>query len=346
MNSWENIKFDYPAIPTMISREETLYLYWLGANYWKNTGHIVEIGPWLGGSTFCLTSGMRDNNHKSAHCLHVFDNFLWRDFMASRAPLPLKDGDSFQAYFESNLSSFSDLVRIHRSALPSDPTPLDKLAASIHTPGSGNVPVLNWGLGEPVEILFVDGAKSWTGFKHLLQVFNEHLIPEESLLVCQDYKFWGAYWVPMMLEYFMDHFDITHNLNYNTVSFRLKRRISEEEFNKMPGYKDLEVDIGIELLERASQRLLNMGDRLGGLILQGCKVRYYLNMGKENAAIRLFRKLEATWPIRIETHTIVSMRGWLEKETDTIYAPSFYWHFSSAMRKIQRIMNRATNRVL
>lgn len=347
MKPWDNLNFNCPDIPTMITTEEMRYLYWLGEHFWEDTGNIVEIGPWLGGSTACLASGMRHRVHPAKSKCHVFDNFIWRDFMSTRASLPITDGSSFQPYFEDNLASFSDILVVHRQALPDDDIPLDKLADSIKSTGENdNIAPLAWNADEPVEILFIDGAKSWTGLAHLLRAFNQSLIPDKSLIVCQDYKFWGSYWVPMMLEYFMDHFDITHNLNYNTVSFRLKRRISEEEFNNMPGYKDLEVDSGIELLETASQRLMKMGDRLGGLILQGCKVRYYLNMGEKEAAIRLFRKLEASWPVRIENHTINSMRAWLEKETDTIHAPSLYWRFSSLTRKLWRVMNRLTNRVL
>ena len=341
MRPWDSLKFDCLDIPTMITGEEMRYLYWLGRNFWKDNGHIVEIGPWLGGSTACLASGMRHRiRHPERKC-HVFDNFIWRDFMSARAGLPLNTGDSFQSYFQENLADFNDLLVVHRQALPEDDVPLDELANSIRSTGDEKkIEPLVWNTGEPVEILFIDGAKSWTGLAYLLRVFNEALIPGKSFLVCQDYKFWGSYWVPMMFEYFIEHFDMTHNLNHNTVSFRLTRGISESEFDKMPDYKYIGIENGIELLEAASQRLQNIGDRMGGLILQGCKVRFYLNMGNIDAAIHLFRKLEATWPIRFENHTINSMRAWLENETETIHAPSLYCHFCSKMRKIQRRMNR------
>ena len=82
---WNRIRFHLPpTIPAMISAEERRYLYWLASENWKCEGHIVEVGPWLGGSTYCLAEGMRDNSVEGTHKLHVFDNFVWREFMRGR----------------------------------------------------------------------------------------------------------------------------------------------------------------------------------------------------------------------------------------------------------------------
>jgi hypothetical protein len=52
---WNGIRFRLPpTIPSMISAEERRYLYWLASENWKCEGHIVEVEPWLGGSTYCL----------------------------------------------------------------------------------------------------------------------------------------------------------------------------------------------------------------------------------------------------------------------------------------------------
>lgn len=346
MSSWDNIEFDNPEIPTMISREETQYLFWLGAHYWKNSGHIVEIGPWLGGSTICLASGMRNNGPISKYKLHVFDNFIWRDFMADRSALSLKNGDSFQPYFESNLASSCDLIESHRSALPDDPTPLDKLAESIHTTESADIATLYWTSGEPVEILFVDGAKTWTGFKHLLHVFNEHLIPGKSLLVCQDYKFWGSYWVPMMLEYFVEHFELAHNLAQNTVSFVFKSKIPGKLFDDLPGYGELKIETGDDLLQRASQRLLMSDDQLGGYILQACKIRYRMNMGETDSALNLFRQLEAEWPHDKDCQTISRLRDWLQEETGNDLSPTLRWQTVSFAQRMRNSGKRFRRRFL
>lgn len=118
MAAWDNIAFDYPAeVPTMLSPEELRYLYWLGRDVWTDSGAIVEIGPWLGGSTVSLLIGARDRVRPANHKLHAFDNFIWHDFMSDRAPISLADGSNFQRYFEANVSNFHESLVIHRQSL-------------------------------------------------------------------------------------------------------------------------------------------------------------------------------------------------------------------------------------
>ena len=338
MNPWDTSAFEVPEIPTMITREEQRYLHWLGAQYWQDTGHIVEIGPWLGGSTACLAAGMRQRPRRPDRKLHVFDNFIWRDFMAERATLPISSGDCFQPYFERNLAAFRDLTAIHRQALPDDEMPLDMLARSVSTSDSERVSTLVWDAGETVEILFIDGAKSWTGFVYLLDVFRGSLVEGRSLLVCQDYKFWGSYWVPLLMEYLIDHFEIEHVLASNTVSFRLTRDITAADLSRLPDFEEL--DVGVELLETASRRLSMLNDRLGALILRSCAVRYCLNKGRPDAAIERFRALEASWPSRLESYSIDRLRCWLDSDTGDKHPPSLRWRAASLLPATTRVASR------
>ena len=75
----------------------------------------------------------------------------------------------------------------------------------------GTVPTFQ-GLDDSVEILFIDGAKSWRGMAHLIGALSKNLMPGMSLLVCQDYKFWGAYWVPIMMHRLRGHVEVVHNV--------------------------------------------------------------------------------------------------------------------------------------
>ncbi len=228
MNEWHEIKFKYPGIPTMISEEEIRYLYWLALTHWTGEGHVVEMGPWLGGSTICLAAGMRQNTSGIDKKLYVFDNFVWQEFMSRRASLPLKVGDLFQAYFQENLKEYRDLMVVYKQSLPDDLIPSDKDAMAIRTINPDKPQLLKWEPKEPVEILFIDGAKSWDGISFLLKEFSNYLIPGKTLLVCQDYKYWGAYWVSLILEILSDHLELVHNLNSNTVTFRLTTEIQSE----------------------------------------------------------------------------------------------------------------------
>src|SRR6187431_2237505 len=108
--AWKNVPFAYPrAVPTMLAEEEKKYLFWLGRDAWRGEGLVVEIGPWLGGSTVCLAAGMRASSKNTRGRLHTVDNFLWRDFMATRAPLPLQNAQSFDSYFLNNIERYRDI---------------------------------------------------------------------------------------------------------------------------------------------------------------------------------------------------------------------------------------------
>ena len=119
--AWQKTQYTYPeTVPTMISREEKQYLYWLTKSLWMGMGSVVEIGPWLGGSTVCLAAGMKTSGNNTRNRLHVYDNFIWREFMSGRAQLPLESGDSFETFFLKNIKPYSEIVNHHVMALPDE----------------------------------------------------------------------------------------------------------------------------------------------------------------------------------------------------------------------------------
>jgi hypothetical protein len=194
--AWKWVRFPYPReIPTMLQPEETQYLYWLGASVWMSDGIVLEIGPWLGGSTVCLAAGMHASGRPAEGRLHAVDNFLWREFMAARAALPLVAGESFEPHFLKNLDTYRDIVVSHAATLPDETIEGDHEATAKRAAGEKAVPPFDVAPGtEPIEILFIDGAKSWRGMAHLLRIVREPRAGK-TLLVCQDYKYWGTYWV-------------------------------------------------------------------------------------------------------------------------------------------------------
>lgn len=161
LNDWKHVHFDYPDnIPTMISAEEKRYLYWLGSFAWKGLGKVVEIGPWLGGSTTCLAAGMRVSDQNSTKLLHGFDNFLWSEFMADRVALPIDPGKSSEPFFLKNIKSYKDIVELHRRALPDEVIDSNIEAVNQRFSDDEKIPILDDFTDGPVEILFIDGAKS------------------------------------------------------------------------------------------------------------------------------------------------------------------------------------------
>lgn len=336
--AWHRHRFDYPQrIPTMISKEECRYLHWLGSNVWTGRGHIVEMGPWLGGSTVCLAAGMKASACESDHKLHTFDSFVWADFMSRFSPLPLAAGESFEPNFRENIEPWSDRIEVHRARLPDEAMEHDHLAAVTRTGVESSLPVVTWDRNEPVEILFVDGAKSWTGMRKLLRTFCGSL-DTGSLLVLQDYKYWGAYWVAVTIEFLSDHVELVHNLESSTVTFRLTRPIGEDVVDRLPEWDQLEAQDCVGLLDRAAARLHADGDPDGELVLELCKARMWAHKREPDAALRQFQRVEEMWPLLRPDGNLRMARRWFRGETNMALRPTRKSQVRNAWLTIKKIV--------
>jgi hypothetical protein len=331
---WSSVAFQLPSsIPTMITAEERRYLHWLGRDFWTARGEVVEIGPWLGGSTYALASGMAARGAKAHRRLHVFDSFTWRPFMSQRAPLPLSAGDDFQPYFERNLEPYRDLLVVERKSIPDDRQTSEALTAIAYREEVAEGDRLRWN-GGPIEILFVDGAKSWGGFVYLLKEMAASLVPGLTLLVCQDYKHWGSYWVPAIVELLYEHLEPTHVLEKNTVAFSCTKAIDPDDLVRLVDYEALSVGAGAAVLERAACRLESRADPEGAVMLRLTKSRYLGQRGAHAEAIEQFRVAERAAVPRHHARAVEDTRLWLETLFGTRLAPTRWFRVRADSYKV------------
>lgn len=311
---------DLAGVPTMISLEERQYLRWLTSAAWRDAGHVVEIGPWLGGSTLCLAQGARARCERVRHRIHAVDNFVWRPFMAEHAPLDLCAGDSFVAQFRAHVAPFSDLVAVHAASLPDEEIPGDPEARSQRD--HGERPAFRWDAREPVEILFVDGAKSWRGMRHLLAAVGPSLATG-ALLVCQDFKYWGCYWVPMILGRLAERLELAHDLAAgDTVAFHVRLPIGEREIAGLPDdVHAADPCEAFEALERMRAVLRRAGDELGAHALALSRVKFLAHRGDLDGACREFERVQAAWPALARAGQLERARRYLEESRGRRVAP-------------------------
>lgn len=316
--AWRSSTFEYPrAVPTMLQREEKQYLHWLGASVWTGAGMVLEIGPWLGGSTVCLAAGMRASGHDAHGRLHAVDNFLWREFMAARAPLPIAPGDSFEPFFRKNVADYADIVVSHARALPDEVVAGDLEATAKRFAEARAVLVFDAVPGgDPVEILFIDGAKSWRGMVHLLRVVRDRIVPGRTLLVCQDYKYGGTYWVPMMMSRLGDAVEPVHNvLGGTTVAFRLLRPLSADF---LAGLVDHVARIptaeGLRLIDHARDLLRADGDRDGAGNVSLARVWFLAHQGRTDEAVAAFRDVQREWGWKQDASQLARVAAYLRVE--------------------------------
>jgi hypothetical protein len=297
---WNAEGFELRNVPTMLSREERDYLHWLGRTQWQDAGHVVEIGPWLGGSTVCLADGMHAGHANARHRLHAFDNFIWREFMAEHAQFGLKPGDSFEPQFRANVARYGELVVAHAMALPDEVIPGDKVAAERRSTEHDAVAPFRWDREQAIEILFVDGAKAWRGMRYLMLEVAESLLPGRSLLVAQDFKHWGAYWVPLMLARLRDKLEFAHDtLRGSTVTFRLTRALDRAAIEAMEDdVANIATQQALAELEAMARYLSEHGDAFGGWQTRLGGVRLLAHQNRLPEAVELFARLQDEWPVR------------------------------------------------
>lgn len=296
---WLAEPFELRDVPAMVSREEQRYLHWLGRTQWRDEGHVVEIGPWLGGSTLCLAEGMHASHPTPRHRLHAFDSFIWREFMARFAPLPLKAGDSFERYFRENVARHTELVVPHVLALPDERIAGDPAAERSRGAHEPDVEPFEWSAG-PIEILFVDGAKSWRGMRWLLRCVATSLIPGRTLLVAQDFKHWGSSWVPLMLARLRDELELVHVVERgSTATFRLRGALDPRRFDALPDdVAALDTNDALRSLDEMAAWIGERGDAVGACHVRLGKVQLLAHHGELRRAGEHFVELRATWPWR------------------------------------------------
>lgn len=345
---WADTEFELPArIPTMITPEEIRYLYWLGRDFWDGDTDVVEFGPWLGGSTYCLAAGMAANPRRAeAARLHVVDNFVWQDFMATIEPLELEAGNSFQARFETNLEELSELLEVHRARLPDEPIVDINFDAPLLDDTS--LPLFEATLlDRPLGIVFVDGAKSWRGLSHMLRELAPRCVPGATLIVLQDVKLAGAYWIQMGLAK-LDELDpgglaIRHVLPFNSVAFAVTHHAHPERWAALPASID-EIDAAeaVSLLERCRAIFEAVGDadaahlvRLSEVVLLGSK-------GEWAQARARFRRIDRQRRAAGDDPDLEATRRWLERRTGRSCPPPAQ---RRALRSARRVLGGVRRRL-
>ena len=340
-----------PSIPTMITSEEKSYVYWLTREEWSGVSDVVEVGPWLGGSTWFLASGMEANRHASGAKLHVIDDFRWRPFMAERARLPLAPGASFRSYFERNLKAKRKLLVIHEAALPDDRS-LALVDEGGHIASDPGLPVFS-GVSIPgqIGIVFVDGAKSWSALLHLLRELAPRFIPGETVLVFQDFQYWLAYWVPMALAAVSQScpgaLTHLHTLRANSVSFRVQTAIDPEDLSALPNdVEAISLSDGRSLLREAGQMLEGWGDHVAARIVELGEVAFLGSRGAWDEALERFAELEARWPLAGPLNQLTAAREWLARHAGVNLTPSPRARRIASWLRVRNAVSRRFNSFL
>ena len=253
----------------MIGEEERRCYYWLGKNWVSGQGCIVDAGAFLGASTYCFAAGAAAAGRREfgdAQLLHAYDYFKVVDKYVGEAISqdfrPIKEGESYLDIFATQTAPYADAIRAY---------PGDFLARK-------------WS-GLPIEVLFIDIAKTADLAAHAAGEFFPHLIPGRSIVVHQDYfHCWHPY-IHIGMEYVDEEFELVDPLvPHQSRVWRLRKPIPSAKVARLAAY-DFTPEERLALLDRliekstAASRCMTEVVKLWQLCLDGS-----LNAAKEEYA--------------------------------------------------------------
>lgn len=218
----------------MIGPEERRCYYWLARHWATGRGCIVDAGAFVGASTYCFAAGAAAAGRREFEdrpIVHAYDYFKVIDQYVGDAITQhfgaIGQGESYLQHFEKQTAPFSDMIRAY---------PGDFLSHQ-------------WN-GLPIEILFVDIAKTAALNSHVIAEFFPSLIPGKSIIIHQDYYHCWHPYIHISMEYFDEEFELVDELvRYGSRVWRLAKPIPPEKIARMNAY-DLTSAEKIELLDR------------------------------------------------------------------------------------------------
>lgn len=320
-NPWSDHEASGSHLPTMLTEEELRMLNWAGETRVIPGTRALEIGPWLGASTYALAAGMRKGGQANIQ-LQSVDSFVWHPFMSERTAHSLEPGQSFESLFNDNLAELDDLIQPICARLPDDLIQGDPLYDSIRDSLPDTIPVFTWESGPDLSLLFVDGAKSWRAYRHLLQQVSSSFMPDQTTIILQDYKYWGCYWIPAITELLGETITLEHVARANSTVFRVVHGVPSAAAS-IPEFQDTDVEQVVGAIETASRRLRVGGDPHGAAIVSLSRVPFLWHRGQPDRAVALFEATERSWPMAAGRGNLERARQWMKIVTGVEHPPSW-----------------------
>lgn len=179
-----------PGAPVAGSTTQELStLFDLARDVYTGAGDIVDLGSFLGASTRALCEGLAQNEKLSAppHArIMACDRFI-HDIPALERHVEgrVALGESVLPIFFDNIADHAETVNV----VPIEPN------------------TVRW-CGRPVEFLIAGALRTRQSFAHAVAEFVPWMLPDSSLLVALEITVPYRPWIPYIMGYLADHFEI------------------------------------------------------------------------------------------------------------------------------------------
>jgi len=218
---------------TTLGERKLLFNFFL--NFWDGQKDVLEVGPFLGGTSRAIAMGMRRNPKRQENRkLYTYDKFREyykpNQLLETLAPMfqaGVLDDTARQAVMQSSSfkevyemlhagQDYSDLVVAQTGILPDAPDQEISPEDIFHLPED-----------RPYSAVFVDGAKSWYGTKEFMRQSHSHTEPGAYFLF-QDYGAYTCFWIPVYLELMKDHYQLMAFVDHTYVYQQTKPVTAED----------------------------------------------------------------------------------------------------------------------
>lgn len=306
-------------IPSETSLAERVLLYELFKNSWDGEGKVVEIGPFLGGTTRAIAWGMQHNtNRQAVAAFYTFDRFSdyhtpetlrkmlepmvqSKVFKAEEADSLCATG-SFLALFKAihEPHEYYQLMEIHDSPMP-DLT--DEVASS---------KALDC-LAETKDLgaVFIDGCKSWASTYYAMKF----LLPRTRLhapVIFQDFGWYTCFWISSFVYALRDVLTYEKHAD-STYVFRLTKAVSEAGIAKR--FKPTPEAMGGVFFQQADDYLFTQcqarNDSRGALIARLHHIAALATTHRLDAAAKILKSIN---PYEYQAHVNL-IQGCLKSPT-------------------------------
>jgi len=223
--------------PNMLKPQELCMLHWLGKEYCDGSGVIVDLGTFLGGDVVAFGRGVRKNDRleRGRRWIHAYDLFQFgpweeRSFENLVKDRPKPEGGRFRQVFDDFTREVADLIEVHE----------------------GDIVAKRWVFG-PIDILFVDCAKSAATNDHVLRSFLPSLTMERGLLIHQDYLYNYLPWLHVSTEALSHKLERIVDTDIDCVVWRLTEPLTKDDIEQAC-FLGMGAERRVELMDRAIAR--------------------------------------------------------------------------------------------
>lgn len=259
--TWREYRIHNPSrivtARSMLMRYEIAILYVLARDYYTGTGAIVDGGPLLGITTNALAKGLLGNPAvlEKSKRIYSFDLFDYIPNVELLETVPNRNGSFFDTYLELN-RDYLEQISVAPGDLMQHP----------------------WNSG-PIEILFIDLAKSWDLNDFVVDQWFPQLIPG-AFVIQQDYFSWFTYWLQITMMGLRDHFEFVDYAMGGSAVFRCSKPVPPKMGKAL---RSLPFEKQEELLELA----IRLAPAPGAEVLKAVKACFYLAFDKRDESERL-----------------------------------------------------------